>query len=211
MGLVVLFRAVGEPPDAEGAATVLLNGIMVAAVMPIVTITLAAAAFGNEVEDRTLGYLVLNPVSRWSIAVAKVLAPVVIAGPLMVVSGVLVVMIGLQGEPRAALAVAVGLLAGVAAYSAIFSWAGLLTGHAIGFGLVYVLVWEGLVTSFLSGVRYLSVRAYVLTLMEAIDDGPLDALQDLTIETAAALIGILLVSALFLCLSVLRLHKMDVP
>ena len=216
IGLVLVFRAAGggeemSENDLSEAVRVFLDGMMIAAVLPIVTMTFATASFGNEVEDRTLGYLVLNPVSRWSIALGKMLATVAVAGPVLVVSGVAVALIGLDGDVRTAAAVGVGLLAGVVAYSAIFAWAGLTTSYALGFALVYVFLWEGVIASLLGGVRYLSVRAYALTLMEGIDDSRLEALGELSIELPAAVVGVVGVSAVFLWLTVRRLRRMDVP
>ena len=123
----------GSQEDVDNWITALLGVLIVAAILPIVTMALATASFGNDLEDRTLGYIVLNPVSRWSIVLSKMLAPVAIAGPALILSGVVATLIGLGGDVRTAGAVAVGLLAGIVAYSAIFVWAGLMTTHAIGF------------------------------------------------------------------------------
>ena len=133
--------------DIDNWTTALLGVLIVAAILPIVTMALATACFGNELEDRTLGYIVLNPVPRWKIVLSKVLAPVAIAGPALILSGVVVAFIGLDGDIMTALAVAAGLLAGIVAYSAIFVWAGLMTTHAIGFALLYVFLWEGLLST----------------------------------------------------------------
>ena len=99
VGVVLAIRASGglddgSASDLEDAVRVLLDGMIVAAVLPIVTMTFATASFGNEVEDGTLGYLILNPVSRWWIALGKVLAPVTIAGPVLAASGIAVALIG---------------------------------------------------------------------------------------------------------------------
>lgn len=215
VAIVLAFRAFGDATpgedDIDEAVQVLLDGMIVAVVLPIVMMTLATASFGNEVEDRTLGYVVLNPVSRWSIVLSKMLAPMAIAGPVLVLSGVIVSLIGLDGDVRTAAGVGVGLLAGIVTYSAIFAWLGLVSGHPLGFALVYVFLWEGLLSSFLDGIRYLSVRAYTLTIMEGIDESRLDALGELTIELPAAIAGVVLVSAAFFWLTVRRLRRMDVP
>ena len=84
-------------------------------------------------------------------------------------------------------------------------------GQPLGFALVYVFLWEGLLSSLLGGIRYLSIRAYTLTLMESIDDSRLDAFQELTIQLPAAAGGVVLVSAAFFWLTVRRLRRMDVP
>ena len=216
VAVVLAFRAAAGAEDRSAndladAVRIFLDGMIIAAVLPIVTMTFATASFGNEVEDRTLGYLVLNPVSRWSIALGKMLATVTVAGPVLVVSGVAVALLGLDGDVRTAGAVGVGLLAGVVTYSAIFAWAGLVTGHALGFALVYVFLWEGLIASLLGGVRYLSVRAYTMTLMEGIGGSRLDAFSELSIELPAAIVGVVGVSAVFFWLTVRRLRRMDVP
>ena len=216
VAVVLAFRAAGAADDRsandiQDAVRVFLDGMIVAAVLPIVVMTFATASFGNEVEDGTLGYLVLNPIPRWSIVLGKMLAPITIAGPVLIISGIAVALIGLDGDIRTAVAVGVGLFAGVVGYSVIFAWMGLATSHPLGFALVYVFLWEGLLSSFLGGIRYLSVRAYTLTLMEGIDDTGLDALGDLAIELPAAIAGVVVVSAAFFWLAVRRLRRMDVP
>ena len=143
VGLVAVIRAFNADllaDDLNELAVGIVGVLMVTAVLPIVTMTLATASFGNDAEDRTLGYLVFNPVSRWSIVLSKMLAPVVIAGPVLAVSGMLVAGVWLEGDWRTVVAVAVGILAGVAAYSAIFTWLGLTVGHPLGFALVYVFI-----------------------------------------------------------------------
>ena len=216
VAVVLAFRAAGGTDDQSAsdvgeAVRVLLDGMIVAAVLPIVTMTFATASFGNEIEDGTLGYLLLNPLRRWSVVLGKMLAPVAIAAPVLIISGVAVTLLGLDGDLRTAAAVGAGLLAGVVGYCVIFAWLGLATGHPLGFALVYVFLWEGLLSSFLGGIRYLSVRAYTLTIMEGIDDGDLGALSELTIELPAAIAGVAAVSAAFFWLTVRRLRRMDVP
>ena len=197
--------------DIDNWTSALLGVLIVAAILPIVTMALATACFGNELEDRTLGYIVLNPVPRWRIVLSKVLAPVAIAGPALILSGVVVAFIGLDGDIMTALAVAAGLLAGIVAYSAIFVWAGLMTSHAIGFALLYVFLWEGVLSSLLEGVRYLSVRAYATALMAGIDESRLGVLKDTSIEPTAAIVGVVAVSVVFFLMAVVRLRRMDVP
>ena len=107
---------------------------------------LATAAFGNEVEDRTLSYLVLKPVRRSLIVLPKLLASIVVGGMVVVASGVVATLLGasdvgavivvLDGSAKAALAVGVALLAGAVTYAAIFTWAGLISSRAIAFALV---------------------------------------------------------------------------
>jgi ABC-2 type transport system permease protein len=61
---------------------------------------------------------------------------------------------------------AIGLLAGAVAasivYNALFVMLSVVTTRAIAVGLLYLLVWEGLLGSLVGGVRLLSVDQYAL-------------------------------------------------
>ena len=211
VGLMAITRFVaGDISFNSELIDPMIDGMLVGAIVPLVTMVLASSAFGNEIEDKTLGYLMLRPVPRWMIVAPKMAATVIIAGPIAVVSGVVVTVLA-GGDATAAIAVGLALLSGVVAYAAIFTWAGTVTARALGFGLVYVLGWEALLSSFLSGVRYLSIRAYMLAIMEGIGGEPFEALQARVIEFPAAIVGIMLVTVVFFLLTLHRLRTMDVP
>lgn len=211
--ITVLVRVLGGDNDEAQDDFVegMIGGMIVYAIMPIVAMTLATAAFGNELEDRTLSYLLLKPVRRIFVALPKLLASIVVAGPLMAASSIAVVSVALGGEIQTAVAVGVAVFLGVVAYSAVFTWAGLISSHALGFALVYVFLWEGVISSFLSGVRYLSIRAHTLSIMYGMDETGLSALEESVIEFPAAIGGAALVTIGFLWLTVRRLRTMDVP
>ena len=211
LAVIVKLTVSDDATFNENFTDILLDGMLVAGILPIVTMALATSSFGNELEDKTLGFLTLMPVARWRIVLPKVLASLVICGPLLVVSGVVATLLGFDGEIRPALAVAVALAAGVLAYAAIFTWAGLVTSRALPFALVYVLLWEGVISSFMSGVSYLSVRGYTLGIMSGMDPSSFPTLEDSVIEFPVAIGGALVVTVLFLWLGVRRLQRMDVP
>ncbi len=211
--LIVLLVRWQDPDEAsfnQGFVEGMIDPIVIGGIMPIVTMTVAAAAFGNELEDRTLYYLVLKPLSRVHIALAKLAATFALAAPVVVASGVVAtVLVG--ADAGAVLTVGVALLAGVAAYASIFTWAGLITPRALSYGLVYVLVWEGLLSTFLTGVRFLSVRGYTLSLLHGIDATNFEILEARAIEFPAAIIGAVGVTLIFFFLTQYRLRTMDVP
>ena len=211
LAFIVFFTASDEATYEEGFVNILLDGMLVGGIMPIVTMALATAAFGNELEDRTLAYLVLKPIPRWRIALPKLLASIVIAGPLLVASGVAATVIGLDGGVREAAAVGGALFAGVVTYAAIFTWAGLVSTRAIAFALIYVFLWEGLISSFIHGVDYLSVRGYTLAIMHGIDESGLEVLSTRVIGLPSAVVGASAVTVTFFWLATRRLRKMDVP
>lgn len=211
LAVVVSIVARDEKSYEENFINILLDGLLVGGIMPIVTMALATAAFGNELEDRTLGYLVLKPIARWRIALPKLLTSVVIGAPLLVVSGIVASLLALDVGARGAVAVGVGLFAGVSTYAAIFTWAGLMTTRALPFALVYVFLWEGVISSFIHGVDYLSVRGYTLAIMHGIDETGLEVLSVRVIEFPAAMVGAVVVTLAFYLLTVRRLRRMDVP
>ncbi len=197
--------------DSDGVVLGVINGMLAFVVLPLVTMVLGTSAFGNELEDRTLGYLLLRPVNRLRVAAPKLAVVILVAAPLLVVSGVVSVLIGLDGDGRAAGAVAAGIAAGAVAYSSVFLWLGLLTTRAKGFALFYVFLWEGVMASFLEGIRYLSIRFYSLSIMHGVDEKGLGALEGSAIGLPAAVAGAAVVTALFFLLTVRRLRHMDVP
>ena len=211
LAIIIFFTSGDEAGYERDFVNVLLDGMIVGGIMPIVTMALSTAVFGNELEDRTLSYLVLKPIPRWRIALPKLLAPIVIAAPLLVASGVAATIIGLDSGPRAAAAVGAALFAGVVTYAAIFTWAGLMSTRAIVFALIYVFLWEGLISSFIHGVDYLSVRGYTLAIMHGIDGTGLQVLSSRVIGLPAAAVGAGAVTVGFFLLAVRRLRTMDVP
>jgi ABC-2 type transport system permease protein len=213
VGLAAFLSVFASPGFSyhRGLVNGLVDGVVIAVILPLVTMTLATTAFGNELEDRTLGYLALTPAPRWWIVLSKFAAGFLVAGPLLVVSGVVATLIGLDGDLRAASAVGVSLLIGTLAYTAIFIWAGLIASRALSFALVYVFLWEGVLSTFLGGVRYLSVRGYTLSIVHGIDGDVFRSLGPRVIEFPAALVGAGAVTVLFVWLTVRRLRRMDIP
>jgi ABC-2 type transport system permease protein len=222
VALAALISALGEDESSnEEFINTLLDGLLIAGILPIVIMVLATSTFGNEVEDRTLSYLVLKPIRRSLIVLPKLLASIVVGGLVLIASGVVATLLGassmgavlvvLDGNVKAVLALAIALFAGVVAYTAIFTWAGLMSSRAIAFALVYVFIWEGLISTFLGGVRYLSVRGYTLAILHGLDDKSFGSLGERVIEFPAALLGATVTTALFFWLAVRRLHRMDVP
>lgn len=201
----------GDGPDSD-FVTIAIAGLVTGIILPIVSMALAAPAFGDDVEDGTLNFIALTPIPRWRIALAKLVAPVAIAAPVAAVSGVATAYVGLDGNVQTSLAVGAGLLLGAAAYCSIFTWAGLMTTRAISLGIVYVFLWEGLASTLVPGVKYLSVSAYTVSVMLRLggESMAVAELSEGAIGFPAALIGLAAVVAALYALSVWRLRTMDV-
>jgi len=201
------------PPDTEDLVSFrddfLMGPMVISAVLPIVTVVLGTASLGHEIEDQTMTYLFLKPVPRWGIILPKFLATITVAGVVVIGSGVLTTVIVPEGSVTTSVAAAVGLAVGVLAYTSIFTWAGLMTSHALAVGLVYVFVWEAAIVGFLQGVRWLSIRHYTEATIHGFDDIQFAGdTATLTLSQALAAAGI--VVALFVALTIRRLTRMDV-
>jgi ABC-2 type transport system permease protein len=196
-------------PTVGEFESVVLGGMLAGSIAPLVVLAIATAAFANEIEDRTLANLTLAPIARWRIAVPKLLATITIAAPFIAVSAFATAHVAFLGDLRATLAVTVASVVGVALYASAFVWLGLVTTQAIGVGLLYIVLWEGFFSGFVSGVRLLSIRHFAIALMHGFDPRRFAAGDHLSlgvaIGTSVAVFGG------FLWLSVRRLRSMDVP
>ncbi len=198
-----------EAPSVAEFETVALSALLAGSIVPLVVLAIAAAAFSNEVEDRTLANLTLAPLPRWQIAVPKLMAVLTIAVPFAAVSAFLTGHVAFLADPKATVAVTVAAVAAVALYGSAFTWLGLMTTQAIGVGLLYVVLWEGFFSGFVSGVRLLSIRHYALALMHGLDERRFAAMDHLSL--GAAVVVSTVVFGGFLWLSIRRLRRMDVP
>ena len=186
-----------------------LSAMLAGSIAPLVVLAIAAAAFGNELEDRTLANLTLSPIPRWKIVLPKLLATITIAAPFTAVSAFLTSHVAFIADTRATVAVTVAAIVVVALYSSAFVWLGLVSAQAVGVGLLYIVLWEGFFSGFVEGVRLLSIRHYAIALMHGIDPR-----RFAPVEHPSLPVAVLLVTAVFagfLWMTVRRLRTMDVP
>jgi len=198
-----------EAPSVGDFEMLILSAMLAGSIAPLVVLAIAAAAFGNEVEDRTLANLTISPVPRWQIALPKLLATITVAAPFIALSAGLTAHIAFLADATATIAISVSAIVGVAMYASAFVWLGLVSPQAIGIGLLYIVLWEGFFSGFVSGVRLLSIRYYAIALMHG-----LDARRFATSDHPglAAAIGLsVVVTGGFLFLAIRRLRRMDVP
>ena len=165
IGLAITVRAlVGVDQDATIGVMV---GLGLTVVLPLVALIAGTSVLAAEVDDGSIVYLLAKPISRHTIVVSKYLValtatilfttlPIMLAGAIM------------TGELRGAIGYAAGALLGAFAYSAIFLLLSAVTRHAVAAGLLYVLIWEGLLGGLLTGVSWLSVGAWSTSLADSI-------------------------------------------
>lgn len=160
--LAMLASAAGVKPQ-EWSGLVIV-GLGFAVVLPVIALIVGTSVLGSEIEDGTIVHILTKPLPRWQIvlpklAVAAGVTAVTVAVPLGV-AGVL------AHSPRFALGLMVAGAVGALAYSALFLALSLVTRRPVLLGLVYVLLWEGLLGGFVRGTRVLSVQQYVVAIAD---------------------------------------------
>jgi ABC-2 type transport system permease protein len=206
----VLFHVADSTTTAARFADRVTAALIVSAILPLVILLVATAAFGNEIGDRTLVYIALKPLPRWRIVVPKLAGALLVGGLPVALSGTVAVALIMGGDASGAVATGVGLVLGAAAYAAIFTWAGLATKHALIAGLVYVFVWEAVLARYLDGIRFLSVRRFTLAAIDGLDDARLSTI-DVALGGTTGLVGAGIVIVGFTALAVRKLVRIDVP
>jgi len=140
--------------------------------VPLVALVISTATLGSLVEEQTLVYFWLRPFGRWKIAAAAIAAGLIVLVPLILVPmGVLGMLVG--GD--AVVGALVGSGVGLVAYLFVFTMLGLFTQRALAWGLLYVLVWEGLIAGFSTGAGRLAIRSYAnaaLTRLSGVEVAP---------------------------------------
>jgi ABC-2 type transport system permease protein len=207
--IAFLMLASSDAPSVLEFENGILSAMLAGSIAPLVVLAIAAAAFANEVEDRTLANLTLAPLARWQIVVPKLLASITIAAPFIALSALVTSYIAFIGDVKAVIAVTVSLIVGVALYASAFIWLGLVTTQAIGIGLLYIVLWEGFFSGFVSGVRLLSIRHYSIALMHGLDPRRFAVSDHVSLLVAG--IASAIVFGGFVLLAVRRLRRMDVP
>ena len=154
--LIALAVVVGVLTDASGGYEAVANlGFTLA--LPLVALLAATAVLGPEVDDGSIVYLLSKPVSRHVIAISKYVvawgATVVLGAlPLLVAGLVLDV-----SDVRQAVAWGVGGVVAGTAYTALFLGLAAFTRHAVVIGLLFALLWEGLLGNLFDGIRWIAI------------------------------------------------------
>src|ERR1700757_1717722 len=161
--------------------------------IPLTALIIGTSVLGAEIDDGSIVHLLATPVRRSSVVVTKFViatgltivfaaAPELIAA--LISGGGSIPAPGPASGPASAglvtisagkfaVALFVGALACSVIYNAVFVMLSTATTRAMAVGLLYVLVWETLLSNFVSGVKLLSVSHYGLGIANGILNDPL--------------------------------------
>jgi ABC-2 type transport system permease protein len=221
--LFTLALKASHPPQRPWPSHV-LGTFGFSVLIPLTALVIGTSVLGAEVDDGSVIHLLATPVRRSSVVLTKF---VVAAGLTMVFAalpeliaaliagggtvpgqvaagpgGVQIIAPVTVSTGKFALGLFVGALACSVIYNAVFVLVSAATTRAIAVGLLYVLIWEILMSDFVSGVRLLSVSHYGLGIANAfVNDSLLQA--GLSLLTSVIMGAIVTVGALILAVILL--------
>lgn len=183
--VVLLTVVVRNSPNADGpSAEVDTLGVLaefgLGIMVPVAAVLLATPMLGNLFEDRVLVYLWLKPVARWHIAVAGLLAVLSVLVPAVVLPvGIAAAASGFSAF-IAPLVLASSL--GALAYGALYLFFGARLSWGLWLSLLYLVLWENVLSRFTPGLARLSIRSYLQTIASWATERevPIDAQGDVT-------------------------------
>ena len=196
IALTLILRA-SHPAGAQWPDTV-LGDFGFSVLLPFTALIIGTGVLGAEIDDGSVVHLLATPVRRADVIVTKfavaagltalfAAVPELIAGELAPNSG------------KLAWALFVGALVGSVVYSALFLLASVVTTRAIAFGLLYVAIWEGLLSNLVGGVRILSIAHYSLGIANAIYPDQ-DLRAGLSLPTSLTLAIVVTAGSLYLAI-----------
>jgi ABC-2 type transport system permease protein len=222
--VVTVALKAGRPPDRPWPSHV-LGTFGFSVLLPLTALIIGCSVLGAEIDDGSVIHLLATPVRRSSVIITKfvvatVLTIIFAAVPELIaalISGggstAQIVTFHPNGPPTVipgmavnntdfAVGLFVGALVGAVIYNAIFVMVSAATTRAIAVGLLYVLIWEAVLSNFVSGARLLSVSHYSLGIANGIaHDSTLDA--GLTATVSIVMGAIVTVLALVLAVNLL--------
>jgi ABC-2 type transport system permease protein len=199
IGLTLIGVAEGQEPENWGP--IVLGQLGLGVILPLTALIIGTSVLGLEIEDHTIIHVLAKPVPRYEIvhaklAVAFAVTSVTTALPLAACGAI-------AESSTLAVALAVGAAIGALAYSALFLALSLITRRPVAAGLVYIMLWENVLTQYVDGAKVFSVQQYTSTIADKISGSPLLE-SELATATAAILAAVFVVLGTVLASTRLR-------
>ena len=221
--VVTLLLKVSRPPSRPWPSYV-LGTFGFTVLLPLTALIIGTSVLGAEIDDGSIVHLLATPVRRLSVILTKFSVATVLTMLFAAVPELIAALISGGGSTpqkvimhpngptfipgvtisnsKFAIGLFVGALVGAVIYNAVFVMVSVATTRAIAVGLLYVLIWESLLSNFVSGARLLSVSHYSLGIANGFaNDSALNA--SLTVATSVVMGAIVTVAALVLAVRLL--------
>ena len=162
IGLALIGHFSGEQITEWGP--VVFDQLGFAVILPLTALIVGSSVLGLEIEDGTITHLLTKPLPRREIILAKL----AVAGAVSTAATAIPLAIAgaIVGSARLAVGLGLGATLGAIAYTTVFLALSLMTRRPVGVGLVYIILWENLLTRFVDGTRVLSIREYAASFAE---------------------------------------------
>jgi ABC-2 type transport system permease protein len=183
----------------------LLQQFGLAVIIPLVALLAATGALATEIDDGSIVYLLSKPVKRSTIILTKALVAV---GVILVLGAVPMTLSGIvldHSDLGTAVAFGIGSLVAGIAYTGIFLALSVISGNAVTIGLIYALLWEGVMGQYVDGAKTLSVQQWSLAVIQKLSDAQH---VESAVKLPIATILLLAVTVIGLALAVARLRSL---
>jgi ABC-2 type transport system permease protein len=150
------------PPEVLGTVGYLI--------LALTALIVGGSVLGADIDDGSILHLLATPVQRRTVVLSKYLVAVMLTIAFAAVPEYVAGAIATGASSGLAVGLFVGALAGSVIYNALFVMltAVFSPGQALAIGLMYVLLWEGLLASLVPGVSLLSAGHYSLAVANSI-------------------------------------------
>ncbi|WP_069466925.1 ABC transporter permease subunit [Actinacidiphila rubida] len=193
--LLVIVSAVRALAGQDDTTTAnLLQGFALSAMVPLIGVIAGTGAIGPEIDDGSIVYLLAKPIKRATIISTKLLVAMAVSIAFCAIPTLLAGFVLNGNGQRLAVAFAVAAAVASVAYSAIFLMLGVITRHAVVVGLVYALVWEGVIGNVVPGARTLSVQQWSLAVAQHLSAGSA-VTSDVSLTTGVVLLVLVTAAA----------------
>lgn len=154
---------------SDGDAYSLLSSILVFRLLPLASAIFSTTVVSQEIEQKTIVYLLTRPVPRWKLLLFRSLASVTVVALVgfLCAVGVAVAVFGMEGLGKDLLWNDVkGIVMGALAYGSLFILVSLLINRAMIFNLLFAFGWEISVPNMQGNMYWLSIGSYLSAVSE---------------------------------------------
>ncbi|MFI6453806.1 ABC transporter permease [Streptosporangium amethystogenes] len=156
----------------ERTAVTLMRTFAIGTMLPLLGLIAGTGVIAPEIDDGTIIHLLAKPISRPVIAQTKFAVAASMLALFAAVPTFAAAYLLVDLESGIAYGFALGALVGGIAYAAVFMLLGVLTRHAVTIGIVYALVWEGVVGNFVPGARRFSIQQWAQSIADQVSSSP---------------------------------------
>jgi len=167
VGMVIKWKADPDTYEAAGQYGIWIALYVFGFVLTIMSVIFSSGIVAQEVEQKTIVYLLTRPIPRWRILLMKYLAAILIttAACWLTTIAAALATFGpshLSGSPLAHDLLIMPI--GVSVYSAVFLLMGTLLNRPLILGLIFAFGWENLIIVFPGYGQYCAIMTYLRVL-----------------------------------------------